>query len=210
MLNPCCQFELKICSFLTNILRFPLFHSPSLIRRIQNREYLTDRSSFADTMAVCALASARARDGALFPGRWDPEHFKNPTPESFFAAAKEIIPQDLGAMRGLDWMRTCALLALYGIQVGRIEVMHQYLGLYQSLVAMDNLHDEKNWPKSGIVEVELRRRLVSPTSKFQNPTSLMPAVLVNVYPRSTFLHSLGQHNSLSRISMQCALPKRSR
>jgi hypothetical protein len=114
-------------------------------------------------MAICAIASARARDGALFPGRWDPEHFKNPTSESFFAAAKETIPQDLSGMRGLDWMRTCALMALYGIQVGRIEFMHQYLGLYHSLVAMDNLHDEKNWPKSGIVEVELRRRLVSST-----------------------------------------------
>lgn len=114
-------------------------------------------------MAVCAIASARARDGALFPGRWDLEHFKNPTSESFFAAAKETIPQDLSGMRGLDWMRTCALMALYGIQVGRIEIMHQYLGLYHSLVAMDSLHDEKNWPKSGIVEVELRRRLVSPT-----------------------------------------------
>jgi hypothetical protein len=64
-------------------------------------------------------------------------------------------------MRGLDWMRTCALLALVGIQVGKIEIMHQYLGLYHNLVAMDGLHDEKNWPKEiGIVEVEERRRLV--------------------------------------------------
>jgi hypothetical protein len=64
-------------------------------------------------------------------------------------------------------MRTCALMALYGIQVGRIEIMHQYLGVYQSLVAMDGLHDELNWPVSGIVETELRRRLVSPSGLFK-------------------------------------------
>lgn len=58
-------------------------------------------------------------------------------------------------------MRTCALLALVGIQAGKIDVMHQYLGLYHSLVAIDGLHDEKNWPKEiGIVEIEERRRLV--------------------------------------------------
>lgn len=117
-------------------------------------------------MAICAIASARARDGALFPGRWDQERFKNPSSEAFFAAAKEVMQQDLSSMRGLDWMRTCALLALYGIQVGNIDVMHQYLGVYHSLVSMDKLHDEKNWPKNiGIVETELRRRLVSPYFK---------------------------------------------
>ena len=64
-------------------------------------------------------------------------------------------------MQGLDWLRTCGLLALYGIQAGKINIMHQYLGLYHSLVAMDGLHDEKNWPKGiGIVEIELRRRQV--------------------------------------------------
>ena len=164
-------------------------------------------------MAVCAIASARARDGALFPGRWDPEHFKNPTSESFFAAAKEAIPQDLSGMRGLDWMRTCALMALYGIQVGRIEIMHQYLGLYHSLVAMDNLHDEKNWPKSGIVEVELRRRLVSSQHTlylFISTVLLIFAVLVNVHLRSLFLHSLERHYPISRIPMQRLLSQRSR
>jgi hypothetical protein len=131
-------------------------------RRVVSRDYLTDRSFFADIMSVCALASARARDGALFPGRWEDDHFQTPSSESFFAAAKEAMPLELSAMRGLDWMRTCALLALFGIQVGKIDIMHQYLGMYHSLVCMDSLHDEKNWPKGiGVVETELRRRLVS-------------------------------------------------
>ena len=126
-----------------------------------NLEYLSDRPFFATVTSMCALCSARARDGAIFPGRWVPEYFAAPFPETFYLAARESIPEDLSAMRNLDWMRTCALLALYGIQVGKIEIMHQYLGLYHSLVAMDGLHDEKNWPKMvGMVEGEERRRLV--------------------------------------------------
>jgi hypothetical protein len=113
-------------------------------------------------MAICALASARARGGALFPGHWDPKQFQTPSSEFFFAAATEVIPQDLSKLKGLDWMRTCTLLALYGIQVGKIDVIYQYLYIYHSLVSIDGLHDEKNWPKDiGIVEIELRRRLVS-------------------------------------------------
>lgn len=145
-----------------NMNSFPLFHKPSITRKITSRDYLTDHSFFADIMSICALTSARARDGALFPGRWDPDHFQTPSSESFFAAAKEAMPRDLSSMRGLDWMRTCALLAVYGIQIGNIEIMHQYLGTYHSLVSMDSLHDEQNWPTGvGTVEIELRRRLVS-------------------------------------------------
>lgn len=139
---------------------FPLFHIPSLHSRLITQDYLRDQSFFADIMAICALASARVRDGALLPNQWEPGHFREPSPEQFFAVVRETMPRDLAAMKGLDWMRTCALMALFGIQVGKIEIMHQYLGIYHSLVSMDSLHDEKNWPKDiGIVEIELRRRL---------------------------------------------------
>ncbi|TVY36125.1 hypothetical protein LSUB1_G005350 [Lachnellula subtilissima] len=113
-------------------------------------------------MSICALASSRARDGALFPGRWDTDRFQEPSSEIFFTAAREALPRDLSAMKSLDWMRTCVVLALYGIQVSNIDIMHQYLGAYHTLVNIDSLHDEKNWPKDiGIVEIEMRRRLVS-------------------------------------------------
>lgn len=132
-----------------------------MLHKVIHRYYLDDRALFAGVMTICAMASARARDGALFPGRWDPSHFQEPTSEAFFAVAKDCIPRDLGDARGLDYMRACALLALVGIQYGRIDVMHQYLGLYHSLVVLDGLHDETRWPPGlGIVEIEERRRLV--------------------------------------------------
>ena len=112
-------------------------------------------------MAVCALTSARIRDGALLQGSWDPALFPASASEEFFLAARDTIPQNLSDAKGLDYMRAAALLALVGIQDGRSETMHQYLGLYHSLVAMDGLHDETRWPKGlGVMEIEERRRLV--------------------------------------------------
>ncbi|PVH86067.1 hypothetical protein DL98DRAFT_650556 [Cadophora sp. DSE1049] len=139
---------------------FPLFHRPSMTKRIMNEDYITDRSFFACTMALCALASARARDGALFPGRWDSKNLRTSPAAFFFGAAQGTMPRDLCNLRNRDWMRTCGLLALYGIQVGNVATMHRYLGMYHSLVSMDILHNEKSWPKDlGIVETELMRRL---------------------------------------------------
>jgi hypothetical protein len=67
----------------------------------------------------------------------------------------------LGDSRGLDDMRACALLALLGIQCGRIDVMHQYLGLYHNLVVLDGWHDETRWFAAlGLVQIGERRRLV--------------------------------------------------
>lgn len=139
---------------------FPLFHRRTLLRKIVARDYLRDRALFATVMSICALCSARIRDGALPSGRWDPTYFSQPSAEIFLAAARDVLPTELADLRGMDYMRCCAMLALYSIQVGRTEIMHQYLGLYHALIAMDGMHDEKNWPDTGIVELELRRRLV--------------------------------------------------
>jgi hypothetical protein len=61
-----------------------------------------DQALYAAVMSMCATASARARDGALFPGRWIPSYFRQPSSESFYAAARDALPRDLNKMRGLD------------------------------------------------------------------------------------------------------------
>lgn len=112
-------------------------------------------------MGVCALASARARDGAVFSNRFVPEFLSEVASETFFDAAKDQIPINLATARDHNCMRACALLAITSIQYGQIRAMHQQLGRYHALVAMDGLHDEVNWPKDmGHVEREERRRLV--------------------------------------------------
>jgi hypothetical protein len=123
-------------------------------------EYVKDRFFFASTMAACALASARARDGAIISSRWKHANLKEPTSQVFHDAARAALPIDLITAQQHDCLRAQALLALTALQNGQIRTMHQQLGRYHALVAMDGLHDEVNWPSDiGVVETEERRRL---------------------------------------------------
>lgn len=143
------------------MLSFPLFHKPSFIERINNQEHLRNQGLFASTMAVCALVSGRARDGALYTNRWRREDLLEPPSEAFFAAAKDSLPRDLAAAKGMNYMRACAILAIASIQNGHIKNMQKYSGMYHTLTTMEGLHDEKLWPKDiNAIEVEERRRLV--------------------------------------------------
>lgn len=145
-----------------NDARFPLFHWPSFSRAIENLDYLHDEGFFASTMAMCALASARARDGALYTARWTPQQLASPPSEVFWTAAKESIPRDLATAKGTEYMRACAILSIASIQHGQIQGMQQYLGTYHTLATMDGLQDEKFWPKDlDPIVVEIRRRMVS-------------------------------------------------
>jgi hypothetical protein len=111
-------------------------------------------------MAACALASARARDGAIISSRWKHANLKEPTSQVFHDAARAAVPIDLITAQQHDCLRAQALLALTALQNGQIRTMHQQLGRYHALVAMDGLHDEANWPSDiGVVETEERRRL---------------------------------------------------
>ncbi|CAI7634751.1 unnamed protein product [Penicillium glandicola] len=139
---------------------FPLFHKQSFIERVQNQEHLRNPGLFASTMAVCALVSGRARDGALFTNRWHRDELAEPPSEAFYAAAKDSIPRDLAAARGINYMRACAILAIASIQNGQIKNMQKFSGMYHTLTTMEGLHDEKLWPKNlSPIETEERRRL---------------------------------------------------
>ncbi|TKA66955.1 hypothetical protein B0A55_09031 [Friedmanniomyces simplex] len=138
---------------------FPLFHVPTLRERLQQREHLTDRGFFASVMAACALAAARVRDGATSDHRHlidSPEKAS----EIFFAAAQDAIGKDFSKAHGLGSMRACGLLAVTAIQYGQIRTMHEYLGKYMTLRAMQQCHDERYWPPGiSVIEREERRRI---------------------------------------------------
>ena len=114
-------------------------------------------------MAVCALASARLRDGALFSNSQRLADSQSPTSEEFCTVAKGALPEELGAVQEFDYLRAYALLAILSIQHGQQRAMQQYLGMYHALVCINNFHDEAHWPRDiGFTESEERRRLVSP------------------------------------------------
>jgi hypothetical protein len=104
-------------------------------------------------MAMCALASARIRDGAL-PSRM-PEAVRNPeaSSEVFFAAAKSVFTSDFDKLRSFDFVRACALLTLTSIQYGQSLDVQQYSGIGSTLISMQRFYDEKYWP-SGLEESE--------------------------------------------------------
>ncbi|KAI7555064.1 hypothetical protein KC331_g102 [Hortaea werneckii] len=138
---------------------FPLFHQPSFIRRISRAEYSSDRALFSLTMAVCALVSARVRDGAVFNPGWDTRGLKEPKPQVFYHEAVRRADTAC-AQSDLNSLRVHAVLALAAIQDGKIRDMHAHFSRYHAINAIEGLHDEDNWPKHiGTIEVEERRRL---------------------------------------------------
>lgn len=143
---------------------FPLFHQPTYLRRIARAEYTLDRHLFSATMALCALVSARVQDHALYNTSYDAEELTTIPCETFYQTAIQasVDVTTENSTQSLDLLRTCALLSLAAVQCGKIRDMQRFLGRYHTLVAMDRLHDESNWPTGiGIVETEERRRLVS-------------------------------------------------
>ncbi|KAJ9479273.1 Zn(2)-C6 fungal-type domain-containing protein [Pseudozyma hubeiensis] len=139
---------------------FPFFHQPTLLRNVARGEYATSQPLFASVMALCALSSARVRDGALYTERWDTHSLQTPSCEYFLQLAADSIPSDAPLSQEFDYMRAYALLSIVSIQLGDLRKMNYYLCLYHGCIAVASLHDEQNWPKGiGFVEVEMRRRL---------------------------------------------------
>jgi hypothetical protein len=129
--------------------------------RVSRGVWQTDRAFFCTIMAMCALSSARIRDGALYSNRWNPRSFIEPNSDAFFTAAERALPKDSSAADELDYLRATAFLALSALQNNQTKKMHYYLGFYGMLVKCGLLHDEKFWKMPmNTIEKEERRRLV--------------------------------------------------
>ncbi|KAK8200339.1 hypothetical protein HDK77DRAFT_225608 [Phyllosticta capitalensis] len=146
--------------FITIYPIYPLFHRKTFLEKVRRRDYLNERGFYASTMAACALVAARARDGALLPGTENLVPEGDMPPETFYAAAKDSIPKDFTSATGMHYLRACALIAVASIQFSKIDAMHEYLGRYHTLVALQRFYDEAHWPKDiTVIEREERRRL---------------------------------------------------
>lgn len=108
----------------------------------------------------------------------------------FFAAAEEALPlpKDLLQCHDFDYLRGIALLALASLQDSRIGAMQMYIGHYFTLLAVNQWHDEANWP-SGMhpSEREERRRLVC---VLKHLTPLYSYVLTHVISIGRSTHSM--------------------
>ncbi|ORY24688.1 hypothetical protein BCR39DRAFT_566546 [Naematelia encephala] len=131
------------------------FHWPNFIAQIRSRRYMTSRPFFTLTMAVCAMSSARVRDGAhpvLMPTM--------PSSETFYRATLDAFPTNLSEAPEFDYKRTKALLALVCIQNGHVREMLQHAGDYTTLCTLEGFHIEGRWPPGlDEIQVQERRRL---------------------------------------------------
>ncbi|ESA42895.1 hypothetical protein GE21DRAFT_5866 [Neurospora crassa] len=136
---------------------FPYFDPVRLEQRLEMLEHCRSRAFFCSVMAACALASARVRDGAPSGGQ---DVVGIIPAQMFFAAAEEALPKDLLQSQDFDYLRGIALLALASLQDARIGAMQMYIGHYFTMLAINQWHDESNWP-TGLhpTEREERRRL---------------------------------------------------
>lgn len=144
------------------------FHWPTFSRDVRERRYLHDRAFYATTMAVCAIASARVRDGADAMG--DTEGglslmstlpASTPPSEVFYEATMRAFPRDLSQAPDFDYKRSKIVLAMLCIQYGQVRQLMTHLHDYITLCAADAFHLESRWPPN-LAETELqeRRRLV--------------------------------------------------
>lgn len=139
---------------------FPLFHKPSLLRKIASREHLHNPALFTTVAAVCALSSARIRDGAVYTPNGVMDVLTEHSSEYFFVAAEEALPKSAALTQELGYMQACILLSVTSIQYGNSVKARYYLNLYHAFVAVGFLHDEDEWPQGlSSVETEERRRL---------------------------------------------------
>ncbi|KAK4459789.1 hypothetical protein QBC42DRAFT_230876 [Cladorrhinum samala] len=139
---------------------FPFFDPKRLDRRLETLEHGRNRAFFCSIMAACALSSARIRDGAFVSPQRGSEDVVAMSPEMFFAAAEEALPKDILRSQDFDCLRAYALLALASLQDAKIRAMQMYIGHYFTIVAINQWHDESNWPEHiQTSEKEERRRL---------------------------------------------------
>ncbi|BEI87113.1 hypothetical protein CcaverHIS002_0704590 [Cutaneotrichosporon cavernicola] len=156
----------------------PFFHWPSFYAHIRVRRYMHDRAFYAVTMALCAITSARMRDGASFlldAGVKAPLSADVPTSEAFYEAAIRTFPADLSQASEFDYKRAKVILAMLCIQFGNVRQLTTHLGDYMTLSSIDNFHLEARWPANlPETEVQERRRL------------FWGAYTIDVYAATTF------------------------
>jgi hypothetical protein len=146
----------------TGNYRFPFFESHSLFERLARNVHLSDRDFFATTMAACALAAGRMRDGGITHSNEQDLVLTDLPPKIFHEASENCLPSDITNITTLDALRAYPLLALSAIQGRQIDVMHKNIGLYFAILSIRRWHDESNWPVSWTAtEREEMRKLVS-------------------------------------------------
>ncbi|WVW80373.1 hypothetical protein I302_102354 [Kwoniella bestiolae CBS 10118] len=133
------------------------FHWPTFTAAFQDRLYTRSRSFNCLIMSVCALASARLRDGApknCHLKHWDPT---TSTSETFYQSCLSTFPADLIKAPEFDYKRAKVIMSMVCLQYGDIARSIIHIGDYCTLCSLDGFQNESRWPK-GLSEIEIQER----------------------------------------------------
>ncbi|WRT65907.1 uncharacterized protein IL334_002858 [Kwoniella shivajii] len=147
----------------------PFFHWPTFTSAIKGRLYERSRSFHCVTMSVCALSSARLRDGAppipINPStpsknNSSKENEKHIESEIFYQSAVSSFPLDLTKAGEFDYKRSKYILSTCCLQYGDIQRASVHMGDYCTLSSLDGFQNESRWSMNlNQIEIQERRRL---------------------------------------------------
>ncbi|KAF5244269.1 hypothetical protein FANTH_7779 [Fusarium anthophilum] len=138
---------------------FPIFDQQPLLHEWHTSDLSSDRCSFSYLMGLCAISLSHIKDGAVLPSR--EEVLTTAAPATgllsvFIDNAERSIPTHVRGQDAFSYLPTIASLVLVAFQTRHSSLHHRYLGLFHSLIAEQNLHEEVNWP-STLTELERQR-----------------------------------------------------
>ncbi|KAL7915547.1 hypothetical protein GGI35DRAFT_183897 [Trichoderma velutinum] len=137
------------------------FHWPSFYADIVAKRYLSDRSFYALTMAVCATASTRLSEGLpqCIASAIKIKHSCSLS-GMFYTACINALPVLHTDDVEFNFMRAEALLGMLCLEYNNIRGCHAHLHRYLAMCAEIGFNNERQWP-SGLtaIEIEERRRL---------------------------------------------------
>lgn len=139
-------------------------HEVRFRQQWQSRKVPHSRSSFALLMAICAT-------GARTCGNDGPQTVDGL--QTYRQDAVAAVERASLGSRTTEDLQAVNLLALLGLELGDPAMLQHYLGLYHTLSAQQNLHDERRWPSMTDVEQEQMRRLFWHTYRLEVHTSIV-------------------------------------
>lgn len=113
--------------------------------QFESGHLFSNQAAFAELLSICALSSSHSRDGALFTYDY-PSSVDATQLQIYLDDAQRAIPPRIAVADHFHYLRTAAVLCLTAVQISDCPMLYRYLGLYHTVVAQYNFHNELRWP----------------------------------------------------------------
>ncbi|KEF60186.1 uncharacterized protein A1O9_05036 [Exophiala aquamarina CBS 119918] len=124
-------------------------------------------------MAICALSAYRIKSGATILSNVAPMQI-NVEAHPYLEEAISAVPQRSVEIQDFESLQAIGIICLTALESGNADLLHQYSGLYHTVIAEQGFCDERRWASSlSEIEKEERRRLYWHMYRLEVHTSLV-------------------------------------